>query len=74
MADLSTLFRRAADANSLTQTSLEFIIRDPENITTKGWPREKRIKSGVEKKSKKDPNKPFDDPSTNEKDKRPAKR
>ena len=74
MADLSTLFRRAADANSLTQTSLEFIIRDPENITTKGWPREKRIKSGVEKKSKKSPNKISDDPSIKRKGNRLAKR
>ena len=74
MTDLNTLFQRAVDANIFAQINSEFIIRDPENIAIKGRPRERRIKSGVKKKSKKDPNKTSDDPSTKEKDKRPTKR
>ena len=74
MADLTPLFKRVVDTNCLVQSSSEFLIRDPENIATKGWLRERRIKSGVEKKSKKAVNMTFDVSSTKGNDKRPAKR
>ena len=52
MDDLTPLFKRAMDANCATQENTELVIQDPERIRTKGRPRESRLKSGVEKKSK----------------------
>ena len=52
MEDLTPLFRRAVDANCAAKQSRELLIQDPDQLTMKGCPWENRIKSGVEKKSK----------------------
>ena len=80
MTDLNPLFKRAINANYSTQHHSKLSIWDPVNIAIKGRPRERRIKSGVEKnlknskKSKKAENKTSEDTSAKENGKRPIKK